>query len=394
MKLKYTLVLFAMMITVNLLSQDSVDVLNISLDMLHAPSSPAFQILEFSDDKIERPTNPTDFWLSIKEATENFSVIPKNYALDINLYGVLKTGKETPFNEYSGNNIWQNIKQTTGLSVGTIALKDSLEGKEYRKISFGIKISILTGKPTVEFKNKQENINKVFLAKRNDIEKYFEKTNKTKYDKYKKLDGNKTNSNQSEQEELSNLKLEWEKYKEQDSAAVVNDIEESKFERKGWKLDFSCAFGLDFHENDIRSGYLSKYGLWLTGGYEWDNAPISALGVARFIFTPRQKLENSVDTIETLGNFDFGGKFIVDGWKNISFSGELLGRLFFKNDNTAKTEKKFRYTFGISYEIYKNKSLTFNIGKEFDKSPKLGGNLILALGLVLGFGSERNILSN
>ena len=48
-----------------------------------------------------------------------------------------------------------------------------------------------------------------------------------------------------------------------------------------------------------------------------------------------------------------------------------------------------RFTLNLGYEIFKNKLVTFNLGKDFDKNFETGGNLIATLNLILGFGSMR-----
>ncbi len=86
---------------------------------------------------------------------------------------------------------------------------------------------------------------------------------------------------------------------------------------------------------------------------------------------------------------ELGGRIILDKFYKFSISGEIVNRIYLKGENK---KSKLRYTINLSYEIFKNKLLTFNIGKDFDMKPVTGGNLIAALNLILGFGAERNVL--
>ncbi len=62
----------------------------LSLDLLRTPSSPAFQILDVGVTKIERPYSPTDFMVSVNQASDNFTTIPLNYAIDISPFWLVK----------------------------------------------------------------------------------------------------------------------------------------------------------------------------------------------------------------------------------------------------------------------------------------------------------------
>ncbi len=105
---------------------------------------------------------------------------------------------------------------------------------------------------------------------------------------------------------------------------------------------------------------------------------MTGLLLARFLFSPNQNSNKDTSSKNTtLGNVDYGAKLIIDGLKHFTISGELLGRKYFNNNNQISSE--ISYALGISYEIFKNQTLTFSIGKDFNTNPQLGGNLIAAI---------------
>jgi hypothetical protein len=170
-----------------------------------------------------------------------------------------------------------------------------------------------------------------------------------------------------------------------DVKKIKEELENNKLKRLGWVWDLAGAFGLDFPQNDMKTGQLSKFGCWTTLGYE--HTQFSGLLLGRAMWTPRQIKSASDSSLATLLNLDYGAKIFFDGIKNFTFSFEMLGRSVMKEDST---ENKNKYTFNLSYEVSSNKLLTLSFGKEFDKKPEFGGNLIVALNLVLGFGSSRS----
>ncbi|MBL7127988.1 MAG: hypothetical protein ISS16_03285 [Ignavibacteria bacterium] len=379
-----------------LVAQDST---SLSLDLLRAPSSPAFQILEVSDVKIERPTTSTDLLLSIKQSTKNFSIVPENYSLDVTPFWLFG-GEETTYKDFSSDkNILKNIIQTLGISFATVTEKDTSKNEDFRKLAIGFKFSLFRGKISNEFATNQKELNKKLLMKWSDKMSSYKKNDI----EYQMLSAEKKRFLYSDDTvkvklynhlldlRLKELQKKYEDEKDKETKDIETKLEGIQLNRIGWKLDFACGLGLDFPTNDINLSYVNKYGFWLTGGYESDKN-IVCLAVARLLFSPGQTTNNT-DSMTTLGSFDYGSRLIIEGFKNFTFSGEILGRTFFKNNNTSSTETKFAYSLGLSYEIFKNKLVTFNIGKDFDKNIETGGNLVAALNLILGFGTERNVIS-
>lgn len=59
------------------------DTSSIELDLLRAPNSPGSVLLEFGESDVERPSNPTAFMFSLRQASNDLSALPKNWAIDL-----------------------------------------------------------------------------------------------------------------------------------------------------------------------------------------------------------------------------------------------------------------------------------------------------------------------
>lgn len=370
----------------------------ISFDLLRAPNSPAFIVLDVDEEKIQRPTSPTDFQISIKEATENFTTMPKNYSIELAPYWFFR-GKNSSAHFTSNENALQGLL----LSLGTTTIKDSITHIDNRKLAFGFKFSPYTGdiKKNSKLQKTLDNLTTL----------YSETTHK-KRDKdivYKKLDSINLNL-LKEVTQIENLPqtfqdslrvrlllIESDKIEillnERDEilqTQVKKDIEQEKkkveemeFKRYGFKMDIAGGIGLDFPSNVFDSARVNKIAIWLTTGSDFEDD-------LSLFFASRINIDYNKDSI---GNnksktfVEYGLKGACDKLiKKLSISGEALGRSFLKKEDG---EFKWRFLLNLSYEIFKNKLLTFNIGKEFDKKIQTGGNLIAALNLILGFGSLR-----
>lgn len=56
---------------------------NDQLDLLRSPKSPAATIIGIAPSEIHTPTDPNDLMVHLKNSTDNFTKIPKSFAIDI-----------------------------------------------------------------------------------------------------------------------------------------------------------------------------------------------------------------------------------------------------------------------------------------------------------------------
>ncbi|MEO8587947.1 MAG: hypothetical protein ABI432_01140 [Flavobacteriales bacterium] len=141
--------------------QAQLDTTTISLDVLHAPSSPGSVLLGMAQNEIERPTDATDFMLSLRQATGEFTALPNNYSAEFapglfaqpnltarNMLGLANipgTGRTTAAPTWG-----QRFLQST---VASLAVKDLFQSQDTStsampQTAFGLKFSLCQGRPS------------------------------------------------------------------------------------------------------------------------------------------------------------------------------------------------------------------------------------------------------
>lgn len=413
-----------------------------------SPSSPGFTILDLSPSDIKRPSDPNDFALILQNATENFSLIPKNYAIEI--APLMIFDPVSSVDELKSDRFEDVFKQTFTLSVATttteIDTTSEIDIVPQTRLGIGLKFSIIRGgtpKPTEAYysglkkildtykKEKKENeklisLQEEFDLKRDSIKNESEKKVKelderlkTKeidsviFNTLKKQLSEETESKYrklfSEQEALEDPivnsifdKMREERKKEKDDNAnekkdngekkLKEEISKLEYVRSGLKLDLSAAVAYDFANDDYNQGKVSKIGAWLVFGGDFNvkaKRSNTFLTLLKYLNTP-----NVNDTVtcscgqsyfrNSVSNIDFGARYIST-WSNFSLSGEVL----FRTESNQRPKNK--YLIDLSYSTGDNKLIIFSFGKEFEGSPYRKGNLVAALNFLVGLGSKKPI---
>lgn len=317
---------------------------NVSLNLLNAPNEPAFILMDIEETSIERPTNPNKLLISLKKATNNFSVIPESYGLSF-APALLGWSKYFDYKAFINNDGWQNFAQNSIISIGTtsISKNDSIIS---RKLSIGFKLAILRGDintETKEFKEKyyafkkegdriqnetNKKINMILDSdslyhyhneKVSTLTENISKLNKSINDLEKKIEDlkQKNNSFESDEQSLSKNKEELEtlmtqfvdskqqrnerkiqielnvnseyneKYKIQ-LEKLKTDIKNLEYKRIGFFIDLAGGAVWNFPENKFDNGELYKGAAWINFG--WNNSipiieisgPFSIIGMGRY----------------------------------------------------------------------------------------------------------------
>lgn len=135
------------------------------------------------------------------------------------------------------------------------------------------------------------------------------------------------------------------------------------------------------------SAEVYKAGAWLTGGYEFQQ--LSVLAVGRFLsnYNVPYKLANDSIKISESQTLDGGLRIVFD---NGSFYGSVEG-LYRLDRNINAQPFNWKAALNLGYDIGNNKIISLNITRDFDRTINKGGTLITALNLIVGFGSIRNL---
>lgn len=377
----------------------------INVDLLSVPIAPAFIILGIDPTSIEEPTTPTDLLVSVRNGTENFKNFPTDYALSF-APGWVLGGSTINYKSFaSGNNIWQNIKQSSIFSLGTHTAENE-DSTTSTQLGIGLKFSIFRGRVDEEYDSLRQRRVIVYgsLSKLN--EEYIERTKQltqadqtwVMLDSLVKLELKKVPVNSETLQALieardtksNQIMKDYESELIQEVETIKYHASKIKFERTGFKLDLGLGLGYDFANQNWDNGKLFRYGIWLNGGnvYQLRNKQsIIWLLTSRFIMFPGEeyKKESIVLTANNL-RFDFGGRLIYKFLPKLSLSSELLSRSVVNNNDIPHT---YRFTFNLDYQLLPNQVLTLTLGRDFDGTISKDGNLITALNFIMGFGKQR-----
>lgn len=409
----------------------------ISLDILRAPTHPSFLLLGISPESIETPQDPTSLLVSLRNATDNFGTLPKSYAIDIAPAWVFKNDiSAASFLNSKGDRPLANMWQTLQISLATHTPSNGIDSN-LTQMGIGFKTSIFRGnKLAVDWdssRQKLDSIRSILKNKNTLLADYISKArqNDTELKRLSDLLVEATIAiNQQEDSLIQNpalsnniafvlrkSKLEGKKseyltrlnYRNknllQEASKHIDDslkseltifkklTSEIKFRRYGWKLDLAGGVVLNYPNQNFDYSILTRYGAWLTGGYETKKA-VNFLGVARVLLNPDEMYLSTNDSMRTADNlnFDVGAKIEwlpQGGLSKFRISGEGIYRTTL---NATDLKDRLRYTINIGYPIEKNTLLNFSVGKNFDTPTQLGGNLIAALNLLVGFGNSRPVL--
>jgi len=359
-----------------LLSQDSTQstqTTNTVYNLSIGASAPAFSILDLSPSSVERPKDPNNFAILLQTATENFTSIPRNFALEVApfiLYDSIKS-----YGEFASTKLSNVLRQSFVISVATTTTENEDTKLENTRLGFGFKISFLRGEisnPVKNISSKLISMQKEFAVLRSNsvITKineataeidsiYQNKINKLIRDieitdslikifvvsdqnqnEYKNLvservelesnlktltaesDGEKDSAEDKLQKEK---KLPYTKEEQDKLDEIAKEVSKIEFIRDGFKLDLSYAMAYNFPGQNLSTGKLSKLSTWLVFGGDFavtKKGSSSIFGAAKFVHTP-----NLTDTINTNENpessFNAGIR-MMNTYSDFSLSGEYL----------------------------------------------------------------------
>lgn len=389
-------------------SQVNVDT-TIKLDLLKSPASPAFNILGIALSDVERPTDLTSFALSLQEATNNFTTIPQSYAFQIAPF--LMSKRKFSLNEFDNGN--DAFKQSFLVSAGFTHLgpkgKEDIDSLKTTKIGLGLKFSIVRPRWSDETRTAYTNLvsaQKELLAafhvsenqsKKKDTLTDYKKKFKKLHEKEEDFTPAEVNLSDSLEKEINRLEEEINEdanksFTSSTAYEKTKKIASSfKTERRGFFLDFSGGFAFDFPENNFNKTKIYRGGIWLTGGNENGNKGFTSLFIFRYLYHPETVFADTAGLIkgDQVSTFDMGGKILVDLSKEkFTLNAEGIYRSIIGN---TKVKPSWRLVLNVEYDLGINRKITFAFGRDFDGTISKGGNLIAALNLIGGFGSDRKI---
>jgi len=385
-------------------SQDS----TLNVNLLQAPVSPAGSLLGISPSQIDNPTDPEAFMVSVKNAVGDFTKIPSSYAVDL-APAWLFFGSRINYNSFRSSRLIPTIWQSMVISTAVKSSSDS--GISKTQFSIGLKVSLIRGNIDGSKVDSLIELSSILLQKLNNFTTGLDDLckNDKEYQQYKDRMEVLATSGITDSREYRDLQdlagerlqyltelarmVSWNKLTKTEGYNILDSLksiaEKIKWKRLGFKLDLCAGAVFDFPNMDFNKGSTTKAGTWLTGGYEWDH--LSCLAVIRYLYNPNQVIgmADSLLPKTLFQTLDGGLRIVYNSTDNkFLFSGEALYRSVLEQN---VMEPGWRFAINIEYEAMRNIRLNLSLGKDFDGNLSKGGNLITALNLILGLGSNKKM---
>lgn len=381
----------------------------VSLDLLRSPSSPGANLLGFATSDIQKPTDRTAFMASLQSASSGFTKLPGNFAVEISPFWLTRHKGFTIADMDKGG--FSKIFRQTFLLSAAIRNADSGDAR-FNPLStytgFGFQFSIRRGRFDDKTKTDLDSIQKlqvlVTLAvdsiKRNLLKNnsYYQGLITEQNTIIENLNGDAPNNTRFKEladtitiisretlDTAQNLKNEY----KASLASLKQLAAEFKIERIGFFMDFAGGSSLEFRNKTFNNSKVYNAGAWLTFGTNTKKG-LSILGIMRYLYNPEQVFADPGNILkkDNYSTIDGGARLAFSGdKKRFLFSAEALYRSVL-NKNTI--DPSWRLALNAEYDIgKKNQKLTFVFGRNFDGTITKDGNLMAALNLIAGFGSNR-----
>jgi len=373
------------------------------INLLKPPASPVAQLLNFAPSAIEKPTDLSSLWLSVKNSTSDLTKLPNSYAIDLSPAQLFRSSDLalSDLNSHEERDVlWQSLVFSTAIKQ----FEDSTTRNKYYQTGLGLKISLIRpswSDTTVKaFKSLKATEDKIVAI-------VTEVTAELQSD-----DGVAAMSHLREQalrqhgqgsaeyaEANKNYQDYWQKrftsivaQREAELDQALKD-QASKFtiERVGWSLDLAGGFTASFPTNMLNYSIANKAGAWLTGGYNGGNNALTVLAIARYLYQPDSIYADATGKVPTskISTFDAGASVIYTS-KNGKFNWSLEA-IYRSVLNKNVIPSSWRAVTNLSYNVGTNQQLSLNFGRDFDGASEMGGNVIAGINFVLGLGGAKAI---
>jgi hypothetical protein len=352
MKVKALVLLLILFYVNNVKAQDSTKVEDFKI-----PSTPGFSLLDLSPSTIQRPSSSKALALTLLNAAGTSGVLPKDFALEVTPYWLIKLKNETFYkysNIYDGkrHNTFSGILRKLSFSISTHfndSTQNFLPNTNY--VSFGLKTNLLTMWGRSETEKMEQNLTRYKNIARD----------------VALIPG------LTPQQRVDSIFARQERIK----TSIVNF---SKL-RPLFQLDFAYAAANMFADNKYENRKFYKKAAWLNASF---SVPVNKGDYLHAILYGRLGDENIlIDTVKNIFNrnsmLDYGIKVEYEKDK-FSLAFEYIKR---KYKDLGKLDGE-RAVGILQYKIDNNLMLFGTYGKNF---PNLN-NLFTSFGINWSFGSK------
>lgn len=344
---------------------------------LRTPTSPAFVLLGIAPTEVERPNTPSDLALSVLNRSAAFTSLPKDVALEISPYWLVKHPMLT-WEADSARGLGSSIARTMTISFATAELGTT--ARPVTGLAIGFRAAPFSGRLPAKTIARLHALGDR-LAIESGVLADLRAARLSLLEQVRTQELQAAGSDSARREalnrfntaraELTGIVLQSPDYK----AAV--DSTEQMFRdlaliREGFVLEIAAGAAMQAPGGAADSAKLARWGAWLTAGYE--GKTLSFVVVNRF-------LANSVDS--TLDALDLGMRLIYTSGR-YALSAEGSFRSFTARGAPAN---QYRFAALVDFELQKGLWVTGTFGRDYAAGAP--GSLIAQIGLSLDVAGQR-----
>jgi hypothetical protein len=397
----------------------------LTIDALTSPSSPGSILLGVNPSDIQKPTDLTGIWTSVRNATNNFSSFPTSFAIDIAPKWVFGK-KSITYDDFIGNKkvfgqtftasysqVSQNDSNYTGLKQGIGFSFSLFRGKITDKKYLGIVDSIHNQLRTLNDANRSRlailrSKDSAYRSLQNQehlidslLSLIWSHSNPADIPARDSLLAARINIDDSIHKKDDGFIAKAKSYADSINSARIASLK--SFEnaivpvRKGFFLNIAAGTIVKYDNFKANTSSLTNESAWLNFGYDGINTDTSGKSYFSFIALSRL-IANNYDelyksgTNEKYTTWDNGLRIVyTTNNQKLSFSGEAIARKLYNVQSSNSFA--YKYLANIDFQVSKNQRLTFSYGKDFENHITKDSNVIGYINFVAGIFNSKTFTS-
>lgn len=344
------------------------------------PTSPAFTLLGVSALEVERPTTPADFAAKVSNATEQFSALPQQFAIEAAPYWLFSRSTFSWRSDVKRSPL-TSMARTFNLSLGTAPIGTA--EAPVTGVAVGFSVSPFSGTVSDQSVERIRDLERALTADaalfnermrpyRNDLEEA---------ERRELLDATDSDEMQAigerYQARLEAVRRAVRAEIAEDAEAVQDGLSDFEPTREGLFVTLAGGAAGSFPEAAIDEGELAQWGFW--GTFSYEKGPWSPIVVVRYLNRPEPSpLSNGLPDEETL---DLGTRLLYTTGA-FGLSAEYVLRRFFGTDDV-----QHRLVGAVEYNINNDLWLIASFGQDHDT--ERAGSLVAQLGLSFNLSKTR-----
>lgn len=334
-----------------------------TLAALRTPLSPAFALMGITPASIERPTTPRAFSAAILSATDNLTMLPDSWAVEVAPYW-LRPHPTLTYEDYYGASLPQAILQSLAISIATSRPDSTADATD---LGLGLRFRVVEGEEDSE--------SKAIRGQLTTIQQEITGLNSQRRRALRE-------GRQADADSLDGV-IEARADDARKRALELQDHQDLV----GWTVDLALASAWAFPTPAFESGRNTSWGAWTTVGYRWEKPDFQLLLLGRFINNAQAEDQNV---------FDGGLRWIWDLDRlDLSIEGVRRIALDIQQDpdvTNISLRSSGRLIGGVEYRITDTAYLYASFGKDHKPAGEARHPLLAIAGLSLDFGALPTLL--